>query len=430
MPVIWKKVKNYLGVRYREHRERKHGVVPDRCFSIRYKVKVNGKYKDKEEVVGWASEGMNPEKASKKLSVIRENIRSGIGPQSIAATRDANTQQAEEEEKARRLKERSQITFSEFWQSEYLPAAEATKKPTTMESERWLYSKWIAPALGDIPLQNIDAGKLEKLALYAQKSGKSAATIRYILAIVSQVWNKAAARDLVQGDSPSRRVKKPRQDNRRVRFLSPDEARTLLATLALRSMDIHDTALLSLFCGLRAGEIHALKWGDIDQENEIIHIRDPKNKNDRHAFITQEAKEMFARRYAAQAKSELVFPATNGEQRRWVSDTFSRTVDDMGLNDTGKFTTNESGESVPVKIADARQRVVFHTLRHTFASWLVQDGTPLYTVAELMGHNSLEMTRRYSHLDPDSLRKATMSLQGKLLQKSATVVQFKNTAAS
>jgi integrase len=65
-------------------------------------------------------------------------------------------------------------------------------------------------------------------------------------------------------------------------------------------------------------------------------------------------------------------------------------------------------------ISDARQRVVFHTLRHTFASWLVQQGTPLYTVAELMGHTTIEMSRRYSHLAPDTLRKAALSLQGAL----------------
>jgi integrase len=72
----------------------------------------------------------------------------------------------------------------------------------------------------------------------------------------------------------------------------------------------------------------------------------------------------------------------------------------------------------PVKLKDARQRVVFHTFRHTFrhtfASWLVVDGVPRYTVAELMGHSTLEMTRRYSHLAPDTVRKAAMSLQGKL----------------
>lgn len=182
----------------------------------------------------------------------------------------------------------------------------------------------------------------------------------------------------------------------------------------LRSTDVHDEALLSLFCGLRAGEIHSLTWGDIDLKNGTIHIRDPKNKRNRHAFITEEVKIMLQRRYSKQATTELVFPTYNGKPRLWVSDTFSRTVDDLGLNDTGEFTTDQDGNQIPIRISDARQRVVFHTLRHTFASWLVQQGTPLYTVAELMGHTTIEMSRRYSHLAPDTLRKAALSLQGTL----------------
>ncbi len=96
-----------------------------------------------------------------------------------------------------------------------------------------------------MPLQKVDAAKIEALALHAQKFGKSAATIRYILAIVSQVWNRAASRDMVQGECPTRRVKKPRQDNRRMRFLSQEEAGQLLEALGTRYMNMHDIALLA-----------------------------------------------------------------------------------------------------------------------------------------------------------------------------------------
>ena len=52
----------------------------------------------------------------------------------------------------------------------------------------------------------------------------------------------------------------------------------------------------------------------------------------------------------------------------------------------------------------------FHDLRHTFASWLAINGTPIYTIKELMGHRTLAMTERYSHLIPDAKREAVKGL--------------------
>lgn len=424
MAVEWFKT-NFLGVRYREHATRKNGVRPDRCFSIRYKL--GGK--DKEEVVGWSSEGVTAESAFKTLSTLRENIRQGVEPSTLAAMRLANQTEEEEKAKTRRRKEKEAVTVSAFWETVYLPSAEVTKSPRTVSNEIGRFHNWVAPAIGDVPIQKLKAAQVEALSLHAQKSGKSATTVRHILADISQIWNMAAAHGLVEGESPVRRVKKPRQDNRRMRFLTQEEARVLLDALKARSVDLHDEALLSLLCGLRAGEIYALTWGDLDFENDIIHIRDTKSKRDRHAFMAQEVKDMLERRDSGQAKTLYVFPASGGKQRRWVSDTFVRTVDELGLNDTGEFVNDEKGNQVPVRIEDARQKVVFHSLRHTFASWLVQRGTPLYTVAELMGHASLEMTKRYSHLAPDSLRKAAMSLEGSLDKKSDNVIPFPGKAS-
>ena len=419
MAVLWHKT-NFLGVRYREHATRKHGVRFDRCFSIRYKI--NGK--DKEEVAGWGSEGMTAEKAFSLLSTIRENIRLGVEPRSVAAMRFANERKEEEENRVRLRVEKESFTFAEFWEAEYQPGAETTKTPKSLQTEIGFYKNWIYKAIGDIPLQQIDVPKVEALTHYALKAGKSPQTVRHIVGIVSRVWNKAWARGYVQGDNPTRRVKKPRQDSRRMRFLAIDEARLLLEALALRSMDTHDEALLALFCGLRAGEIHALIWGDVDIQNGIILIRDPKNTINRHAFIVEEVRAMLERRFTQQTKNEYIFPAANGKQRQWIPETFNRVIDTLGLNDSGEFSVNSKGEQVPVKIKDRRQRIVFHTLRHTFASWLVQRGEPLYTVAKLMGHNSLEMTQRYSHLAPDTLRKAAKSLEGSLSARNATVIPF------
>jgi integrase len=79
-------------------------------------------------------------------------------------------------------------------------------------------------------------------------------------------------------------------------------------------------------------------------------------------------------------------------------------------------------------VTDARQKVVFHTLRHTFASWLVMRGVPLYDVAKLMGHNTIVMTQRYGHLAPDRLMASAAGLSGILDKKTATGLSFRELA--
>jgi integrase len=59
------------------------------------------------------------------------------------------------------------------------------------------------------------------------------------------------------------------------------------------------------------------------------------------------------------------------------------------------------------------QKVVFHSLRHTFASWLAIQGTPLYTIKELIGHKSIVMSERYAHLIPDQKIEAVKLLAEK-----------------
>ena len=406
------------GIRYREHESRLHGRRPDRYWCLQYKR--NGKVYN--EAVGWWSDKISQGDCEALLAELRKNWKSGEGPQTLAELRTDNERKREKARKERAALSKAGMTFAEFWESEYLPYATEAKKPSTMNSEKWLYSRWIAPVLGNQPLPAVSVQQVESIKTQMLKAGRAAASIRYVMAVISQVWSLAVARDAAAGDSPTRKVQKPRKDNRRMRFLAVDEANTLLPALMERSVDTHDLAVLSLFCGLRAGECHELTWGDVDWDAGTLYIRDPKNKHSRHAFITAEVREVLERRQsdpnANTNRTAYIIPALGGGKRQSVPDTFERTVRALGMNDTGEFVEDEEGNKIPVEISDARQRVVFHSLRHTFASWLVQKGTPLYTVAELMGHTTLTMTRRYAHLSPDSMRKAALSLEGNLTGKA------------
>ncbi len=94
--------------------------------------------------------------------------------------------------------------------------------------------------------------------------------------------------------------------------------------------------------------------------------------------------------------SPLVFPSRVGNVRDEISKVFPKAVAELGLNDNA---------------TDHRDKVVFHTLRHTFASWLAQKGVPLHTLAGLMGHKTTIMTQRYAHLSPEGMKAAAMLIE-------------------
>ena len=288
----------------------------------------------------------------------------------------------------------AKITLEQFVKEKYLPYAKDKKSYNREES---LLRLWILPVIGSKALSNISPLDIEKVKKGMVNSGKSPRTIEYALAVIRQAFNKAIEWDVYIGVNPVSKVKKPKKDNRRIRFLTKEEAEKLLDELKKRSVQVYEMAYLSLYTGMRFSEIANLTWRDIDFQNGIIAIKDPKNNTGRVAYITQGLKDMLMdkqRREKPKRPNNLVFHR-NGEPYKQVPETFKTAVAKLGLNDG---------------ITDPRDKVVFHTLRHTFASWLAIQGTPIYTIKELMGHKTLAMTERYAHLIPDAKREAVEKL--------------------
>lgn len=130
-------------------------------------------------------------------------------------------------------------------------------------------------------------------------------------------------------------------------------------------------------------------------KRDFISVTDTKSGRNQSIPMTNEVKKMLEE-VKKTSTTELVFVSSKGERIKEVSRTFDRVVEELGLN------TN---------IKDSRNKVVFHTLRHTYASWLVMSGTDLYSVQKLMGHSTMAMTERYSHLSPNHLQKAVANFE-------------------
>jgi len=368
----------FPGVYQREALNRKNGNKKDICFDITYKIEGKKVW----EKAGWLSEGYSAKLAHDIRSERLRSIRHG---QELP-------------------KQRKKAPFMKDVWKKYEKWAETNKtRRGSVDVSRWQCH--LKDRFENKRLNEISSFDLERLKADLSKD-LSPASVKHCLVLIRQLYNKSIVWRLYKGENPVKGVKLPSLTNERTRFLTHEEAKLLLQKLRqntrkkkkiedLADPKLHDIALLSLHTGMRAGEIFALRGHDIDFKNEVITIRDPKNNTTRHAYMTASVKDILMRRIP-QAFGDYVFTDNHGKQIVSVSHRFRKIVEELGLNEG---------------VIDPRQRVNFHTLRHTFASWLAIQGETLQTIGDLLGHKDLTMTRRYSHLSPDHKRRATARLE-------------------
>ena len=403
MTIKWIKTA-HKGLRYYEHQERKHGKKRDRYCSIRFKV--DGA--EHNYGVGWVSDGI-PDAIRKEepelgfedycLKLLRQykgNVKTGSGPRSPKEKRSIEEGKRVQTEVEKDRIEKENITFGHFMTETYLPQSERDKKAKTHEIEEMLYKKYMAGTIGDIPFSKIAPFHLERIKKDMTDKKKSDRTIQYVLQIIRQAFNTARNLGLYTGDSPTKGVRWPKLDNMKLRYLSIDEAEKLLAALAAKSQNLHDTALLSLHTGLRFGEIAALTWACVNWEAGTLAILNAKTGS-RTAYLTEKAKAMLKSRKQGRP-DELIFPKRSGKEGAMAqaSKAFAEVVTVQGLN---------------LGVTDRKQKVTFHTLRHTFATHLYESTHDLYLTQRSLGHATGTMTARYAKMSESRLREGAAALE-------------------
>ena len=245
----------------------------------------------------------------------------------------------------------------------------------------------------------IGVSDIERIKKALDKKALSPATVKHCVVLIRQIFNYAITRKLFSGKNPVSETLKAHKgfvknkSDKRTRFLSQEEAKQLLNEIKKSSLQTYQICCVSIYTGLRMGEIFSLTWQDIDLTNKLLYVRNPKNNEARTAYLTPILIDIF--KELSGNKTGLVFPDKNGNRIAQLSDTFGRTVDKLKFNEA---------------VTDPLNKVVPHTLRHTFASWLAMNGEPILAIQELMGHKSIEMTMRYAHLCPDQKREAVLKL--------------------
>ena len=147
---------------------------------------------------------------------------------------------------------------------------------------------------------------------------------------------------------------------------------------------------------MRFSEIARLKWQNIDIDDDKITLLKTKSGKNRNVYMTDGVKAFFQSIPYSNPEA-LVFPDRNGNQIKQVSSSFERTVDELGFN------VNK----------DATYKVVFHTLRHTFATRYLESDKNLYNVKEQLGHADITTTQRYAHPNSENLKNGIKAMEAK-----------------
>jgi len=209
-------------------------------------------------------------------------------------------------------------------------------------------------------------------------TGRAAGTTVRYLAALSRCFT-VAIRDWQWLDvNPCKKITWPKESRGRVRFLDDDERNRLLAACrASKCRRLADIVMVAMLTGMRRGEILGLRWGDIDLERRRIILEETKNDERRRVPLSSDAVAILQDRQPPNARPDyFVFHSPRTRERP--------------LN-------IEVAWQKALKLARVKD-FRFHDLRHTAASYLAMSGATTQEIAEILGHKTLAMVKRYAHL--------------------------------
>ena len=171
-------------------------------------------------------------------------------------------------------------------------------------------------------------------------------------------------------------IERPRRERKLPEVLSRDEVQRIIQCVGNLK---HRTLLIVIYgSGLRIGEALRLRWPDISRDERLIYIRNAKGSKDRRVPLPEKTIQALETYYPAYRTREYIFKGQNGGQYsdRSVQQVFKRAVKKAGI----------------------KRHVTLHTLRHSFATHLLESGADIRYIQEILGHNSPKTTMLYTHV--------------------------------
>ena len=284
-------------------------------------------------------------------------------------------------------------TFQDAYK-EYMEWSKAHKSTWKNDVNSWSHLSTLASKdIKSLKAKDFEDLKIEKLKTLSPKS------VSHILGTARQIFNYVIKREIINNfTNPigSGKIKFPKPDNARIAFLTKEQAGELLTQLKeLGYKRLYQLTVLLLSTGGRFSEVASLRWMDVNDTTQMIYFKSTKDGNARWIAISPLAAEVLAELKAEKSDSGLVIPNTVNKQYEQMPKQWQMVVD---MLIRGNAT------------ADAKDRITTHSLRHTHASWLAMSGLDILHIKEQLGHKTIEMTMRYSHLVPNRRHEATIGL--------------------
>lgn len=258
----------------------------------------------------------------------------------------------------------------------------STRAPNTQYNQRLTF-KTIRKDFGHIFLQDITPACLREWREKLRQRGLKPGTVRRYLDSLSGPLSAAVTEYEILPSNPMAKIRKPPHSPGRVRYLDDDERRRLLdACQDSRCKVLYPIVLVALATGGRKQEILQLTWADVELGQGTLRFLHTKTRVPRSVPLVGEGLEVLRAWQARQPEGMLyVFPSENATKGRHITTAWLYAL---------------KRSEVP--------QFRFHDLRHTFASYMAMSGASLIEIADLLGHKTLAMVRRYAHLSPAHTR--------------------------
>lgn len=265
-----------------------------------------------------------------------------------------------------------------------------TDRKSTNERKQ-KYSNHIKPLIGNKQIENIKKADIKKVINGVLNKGRSNGTANSVLSLITTIINHNIKQYDLKIVNPCIGIPKLKADNRRERYLTTEEI-TQLKDEVKDNFFVNLFVELALSTGARLETILHIQKKDIDLTNKTINLNNLKTKRVYTGFLQDEVIAILkdylptlkANDYVVTQKGLQEKKADHKQIHRRLKPILDRLFN-KGLKDD-----------------DIANRAVIHTLRHTFASHLAINETPIFTIQKLLDHSDIKQTLRYAKLAPDS----------------------------